>query len=173
LVRDFSLIVVAILGVGWTVRARREHDRRIAFAGLHARQIEVIAELYRRLSESERLLDLTKDLAPAHAELLKRMGPWGESANAMRAYFQDNRIWLDENTCTKMDAFWAALKAAGWAQSDFLAMMTRDRNVEPQDAEFEKKYQAPYDTASKVAEAKSALESQLRAILYPRDGSKA
>lgn len=83
------------------------YEHEIRFARLHERRVEVVAELYRKLVESERAFAAW--VSPLQEAGEPSKGEKGrvaaEAGNAFRSLFLENRIWLDEELCAQIADF--------------------------------------------------------------------
>jgi hypothetical protein len=146
--------------------AQAEHDRRVRFGALHAKQLEVIGDVFQNVARDEDLFEFARDIQPAPAELIPRLQQWGRSANRTRRHFEEHRIWLDDATCARMDQLWQAVKEAGWAHADYINWWNDRDAYRLSDEEARKKLTACQSILTeRVEPAKQALTKELRRVL--------
>ena len=81
-------------------------ERLIRFEKLHAKQAEVVAELYRRLSKAKRAVEEYVSIAQGpEAYEDKKIVPVINAFEALQTFFDESRIYLTTETATKVDVF--------------------------------------------------------------------
>jgi len=89
--------VVGVLG-GYIVG-----NWRLKYEHLHERRAEVIAELSRLLAAVQRGVGVLGQRGAANRLELAREA--GRAYNELRGYYHSNEVWLDPDTCDKVESF--------------------------------------------------------------------
>lgn len=148
-----------------SVESRKEHDRRLRVATLHARRLTVIGGTYSRIAIVEDRADRARG-----TRAQSDMQPWMDAVNELRLYTRRHRIWFDPRVRARMEDVWRAFRSAGFAHSDEQDPSRRARGSEMEDEEITALITG-YDKAvrEQVDPAKEALDEEMQRILHSED----
>ncbi len=82
-----------------------EHETK--FLKLHEQRVEVVAEIYQRLVRTESAFKyfVKPFVKVGEPPIEEKEKDTYEAAKLFSEYFNENRLWLDANTCSKIEEF--------------------------------------------------------------------
>lgn len=100
-----SAVISGIIGTTLgSYLQRRSTEHQISYSRLHERRADVVEALYKHAVAVKRAMPVWA--APGDADdLNERLGVLIEKQGDMARYFEDHRLWLDEGTRQRVDAF--------------------------------------------------------------------
>ena len=136
-----------------------------AHAHVHRMRVEVVSELYRRLTRVQRLLDTahhSDHFAMSYATDAKQFVEMGAS---FLDYFDENRVWLDEALCDDIAELGRGVRQAwtffaGWASLDPTLDSARLQENRPLAWRS-----AWYSVSSELPQLRRHIESRMRELL--------
>jgi hypothetical protein len=157
-----AIVTVLVAGVG-VLGGYIVGNWRLKYENLHERRAEVIAELSKLLAAVQRgVVDLTNPLQPRDVDRRE------QAEKAQRAFFElvecyrSNEVWLEPNTCQKVEAF---MDKVYLPLGDY--MDTLDERGYPLGPQGEQGRTLGRQIMREIQPLRRELINEFRAILYP------
>lgn len=134
-------------------------EHAIRFTTLHQRQADIIAKVYELLDDLHLAFRRwAAFMRPADADMAELQAKTGVSFQAFVDYYHPHAIWLDRDTCDKINDI------VNDMNKSFIGLsFDLDKNGFPTDRDA---WKAAYDRINgKVPEARQSLEARFRSIL--------
>ena len=115
-------------------------EKEIKFSKLHETRMQVLAELYKRVSRIDKQLLSLKINIEFDKDVQDEIEKFNVSIDDFQAYFDENRLSLPERLCTKLYAFYAYSIGAwsnlstGYITKDYAKRVKEDREFNMEDA---------------------------------------